>query len=651
VVSGIAGILYLDGRTVLRKQLEQMNSIQAHRGSDGAGLWTEGSVGLAHRLLWTTPESLHERLPMVNTNSDIVLTADARIDNREELIDTLGLTDSPNHELPDSALLLAAYEKWGERCPERLLGDFAFAVWDNRHHRLFCARDHFGVRPFYYYHRAGKIFAFASEIKALLCLPEVPRQLNEMQVADFLSGIFEDKARTFYQGVLRLPPSRCLTVTARALRQNCYWSLDATSELRLGSDEEYAETYRQIFTEAVRCRLRSAFPIGSHLSGGLDSSSITCVARDLLGEKGDRRLNTYSIVFDKVPESDERPFINAVVDAGGVEPHYIRGDTVTPLTDVERVLWHQDEPFHGPNLFLNWQVWSAARQQGIRVLLDGIMGDNVVSHGFAYLNELARSWCWVKLVREIKTLARRRSASPWKVVGRYVWNDGIKSRTPAWLKRVFWQFETPVSYQRLSEVIDRDFARRVGLDERVERRDEFQQRRLRSAKEDHYQELVSGIIPAAMEVAAKGAAAFNIEVRVPFLDRRLVELCFGIPPEQKIRDGWSRAIVRRALANTLPPKVRLRTGKGNMGPNFIRGLISAEETLRKLLFHGPPSLATYINRNALHRLYYTFITKSVASEDDLLMILSVALLSNWLQQWSLTNESNSVKSFPSHQLY
>jgi asparagine synthase (glutamine-hydrolysing) len=648
-VSGIAGIYHLSGRPVCRTDLERMNLILAHRGSDSVGLWTEGSLGLAHRLLWTTPESLHERLPMVSTNADIVLTADARIDNREELIDTLGLTDRPNDELSDSALLLAAYEKWGEGCPERLLGDFAFAVWDGRHRRLFCARDHFGVRPFYYYHRAGEIFAFASEIKALLCLPEVPRQLNEMQVADFLSGIFEDKASTFYQGVLRLPPSHCLIVTERALRQNCYWSLDATSELRLGSDEEYAAAYRETFTEAVRCRLRSAFPLGSHLSGGLDSSSITCVARDLLAEKGNRRLNTFSIVFDKVPESDERPFINAVVDTGGIEPHYIRGDTVTPLTDVERVLWHQDQPFHAPNLFLNWQVWSAARQQGIRVLLDGIMGDNVVSHGFAYLNELARSWCWVKLTRELKMLGRRRSVSHWKVVGRYVWNDGIKSRTPLWLKRVFWQFESPLSYHRLSEVIDRDFTRRVGLHERLQRRDEFQLRRLQSAKEDHYQELVSGIIPAALEVVAKGEAAFNIEVRIPFVDRRLVELCFGIPPEQKIRDGWSRAIVRRALAHTLPPKVRLRSGKGNMGPNFIRGLASAEEPLRKLLFHGPPSLATYVNLTALHRLYHAFMAESVVNEDELLMILSVALLSNWLQQWSLTSEINSVKSFPSHQ--
>ena len=391
-MSGIIAVYHLDGRPVCRENLVHMNSILAHRGPDGADTWSEEVVGLGHRMLWTTPESLHERLPVVNANGDIVLTADARIDNRDELIAAVGFSEDPTERISDSALILAAYQKWGERCPERLLGDFAFVIWDRRQQTLFCARDHFGVKPLYYYYRPGHLFACASEIKALLCLPKVPRQLNEVQVADYLAGIVEDKATTFYQNILRLPPAHSATVSPQGMRLHRYWALDPTSELRLGSDEEYAAAYREMFTEAVRCRLRSAFPRGSHLSGGLDSSSVTCVARKLSQQTDTPRWHTFSNIFEEVPQCDERPFINAVLAQGGYIPHYIHADRSSPLMDLERVFWHQEEPAIGPNHFLPWQLNQAASHAGVRVVLDGFDGDTTVSHGAARLTELALCW-------------------------------------------------------------------------------------------------------------------------------------------------------------------------------------------------------------------------------------------------------------------
>ena len=197
-MSGIVGICYLDNRSVDRPDLARMVETIAHRGPDGSGLWSEGPVGLGHRMLWTTPESLHERLPFVNRTGDIAITADARIDNRDELFRMLPMTGDSSGKVSDSQLILAAYENWGERCLEHLLGDFAFAVWDSRTQTLFCARDHFGVKPLYYY-SSSKAFVFATEIKALLCLPEVPRQLDEMKVADYLTATFDDTAVTFYR--------------------------------------------------------------------------------------------------------------------------------------------------------------------------------------------------------------------------------------------------------------------------------------------------------------------------------------------------------------------------------------------------------------------------------------------------------------------
>ena len=203
-MSAIAGIHYLNERPVDFADLGRMVDILAHRGPDGADIWSEGSVGFGHRMLWTTPESLLEKLPLVNQRGDLVITADARIDNREELIAALSLAECRFEKITDSHLILAAYEKWGETCPEHLLGDFAFAIWDKRNQMLFCARDHFGVRPFYYHHCPRRMFAFASEIKALLCLSEVPNRLNEVRVGAYLEVMLEDKIITFYGDIFRL---------------------------------------------------------------------------------------------------------------------------------------------------------------------------------------------------------------------------------------------------------------------------------------------------------------------------------------------------------------------------------------------------------------------------------------------------------------
>src|SRR3989441_8528576 len=258
-----------------------------------------------------------------------VLTADARIDNRAELLAALGR----GVEATDAELILGAYQRWGERAPEHLLGDFAFAIWDGRREVLFCARDHFGVKPFYYHHAPGRLFAFGSEIKALLALAEVPRRLNETRVADYLVPLLEDKEITFYEEIVRLPPAHRMTVSRDGMRIEQSWALDPTREIRLKSDAEYAAAFREIFTEAVRCRLRSAFPVGSMLSGGLDSSSIVCVARKLLAEDGGGKLHTFSAIFPDVPECDEREYIEAVLGGHGVKPHYVRGDRLSPLAD------------------------------------------------------------------------------------------------------------------------------------------------------------------------------------------------------------------------------------------------------------------------------------------------------------------------------
>jgi asparagine synthase (glutamine-hydrolysing) len=632
-VSGVVGVYFLDGRPVDRGLLERMTDSITHRGPDGVGIWNRGSVGLGHRMLWTTPESLHEQLPLEDKTRKIVLTADARIDNRDELMAALDLTGHLVREISDSELVLRAYERWGDRCPEKLIGDFVFAIWDERRQHLFLARDHFGVRPFYYY-RSDRLFVFASEIKALLCLPEVPRRLNEARVADYLAPMMEDKTVTFYRDIFRLPPRHSITVNRGEARARPYWALDPTREVRFKSNEEYAEAFCELFTEAVRCRLRSAFPVGSMLSGGLDSSAVVCMARALLRADGNQRLHTFSAIFDDVPECDERVFINAVLAQGGLEPHFVHPDRISPLTDLDRIFHHEDEAFWVPNLFLLWGgVYNAARQQGVRVLLDGCEGDTTVSHGYAHLADLTRTGRWWGLLTEVLGLAKNLDDSPWKIL----WRLGIRPVVPepvvrAW--RVLQNHKRP-EYD-INSIIRPDFARcHLGLSQGSERLPENQLRSVSSSRKSHWYDLTSGFNAYTLEVADKAAAAFCIEPRHPFYDRRLAEFCLALPAEQKLNRGWTRAIMRQALAGLLPDEIVWRGGKADLSRNFARGLLAFErETLDEVILNDPQSIEAYVDITALRKAYDQYVFWGRYSDAE--TVWKAVTLAQWLRHTGLT---------------
>ena len=424
-MSGIVGVFFRDGRPVEPGVVEAMLETMNYRGPDGSGVWTAGPVGLGCLMLRNTPESLSEKLPRMDRTGRFVVTADARIDNRNQLMGRLGIETRNGCVADDSELILRAHEKWGDEAPAELEGDFAYCVWDSFENRLLCSRDGFGVRPFYYYLTDG-IFAFGSEIRPLLKLSAVPGRLNETMVGDYLIGMRDDQTITFYQDILRLPPGHSITVSPDNVRVRRYWFLDPTSELRLKSDDEYAEAFRDLFVEAVRSRLRSAYPVASHLSGGLDSSSVTCVARDVLRRSGATPLTTLSVIYDQVRECDEREFMNFVVAQGGIRPLYLRADDVSPfpyinLTDI----YDHDDPFDAPNSFLG-SVMTMFSEHGIRVVLDGFDGDNTVSHGTSCLAEFAAHGRLISLIREIKALSLRSDCSFWDLM----WRKAIRPLTP-----------------------------------------------------------------------------------------------------------------------------------------------------------------------------------------------------------------------------
>ncbi|MEA5507534.1 lasso peptide isopeptide bond-forming cyclase [Halotia wernerae UHCC 0503] len=668
-MSGIMGIDHLNSHPVNHQDLEKMVDILAHRGPDHADIWVEEFVGLGHRMLWTTPESLIEKLPLINQAGNLVITADARIDNREQLITLLVLPERPIEKITDSEFILAAYEKWGESCPEHLLGDFAFAIWDKRQQSLFCARDHFGIKPFYYYYQPNQIFLFASEIKALFCVPDVPWRLNEVRIADYLALMMSDKAITTYQDILRLPPAHSLVVNQSGIHIWSYWSLDYPRELQLESNADYAAEFQKIFTEAVSCRLRSAFAIATHLSGGLDSSAVSCVARNLLATAGKTQLHTISTIFDKITECDERPFINAVLDQGGFIPHYTYGDQFSPLADLDKIFQYEDEALLGPSHFYPWNLNRISQEMGLRICLDGFDGDTTVSHGTTRLTELAHQGNWKTFAQEVKALSPHHNVSHAAVLQSYglpylrdlakqfrwiafaqgvqqiyqhfgisrkllLIHHGIKPFVEQVLqlwRRWRRQEKAPNLFTSQIPLINSHFAESINFDRRLQTLADPTETPL-TVKEEQWRSLTQGLLTYTLEQMDQYAAMFSLEARHPFMDKRLIEFCLALPSEQKLYQGWGRIVMRRALENILPKEVQWRGGKADLTPNFIDGLLNRDrQLLDQVMSHKLDNIEKFIDIDFLRAAYQRLISAgNKVSDEDSMAIWQAVTLALWL---------------------
>jgi asparagine synthase (glutamine-hydrolysing) len=632
-MSGIVGIYYLNGRPVAQEQLSQIADCLMHRGADDKGIWIDQAVGFGHRMLWTTPESLGEKLPATNHQSGLTITADARIDNRDELLSQLGLRH--RRDLPDSQIILAAYERWGEACLLHLIGDFAFAIWDTRQQRLFCGRDPMGVKPFYYY-RSSTQFIFASEVKAILCCPEVPKDLDEMRIAQHLAGVLEEKVRTFYQHVSRLPAAHGLIISPEGQRIWSYWSPETRKELRLKSDQHYAEAFGDLFVNTVEGQLRSAFRVGSMLSGGLDSSSIACIARNALARSTPNpQFPTVSAIFpslaEQYPEIDERSYIHAVVETGGFDPHYVHADQFSPLESRNLAHWHLDGPSLAPNLYMDWLVFRSAHEQGVRVLFSGQDGDSTVGYGHEYLTVLARQGRWLKLYQESKQLAKvfyGASVSASFLMWEYGFQSLIPSSIWNWRSRLQSAIGTPQPKQ-VSKLIHPAFARRLGLEDYLQERED-RRNRFHSVRAEHASHLTNGIMEYTLETLDHLAAAFSLEMRYPFCDRRMVEFCVAMPASQRLQNGWTRSIQRRGMAGVLPDLVQWRPDKGNLSSNFKQKMVAEQSRVDQAILEQGSLIENYVDLARLQSAYQTHGTALFMNDRDAMKLFPIVTLSGWL---------------------
>ncbi len=566
-MSGIVGIFNRDGAPVDRDILGRMTDAMIRRGPDAQRVWTDGPVGFGHAALFTTLEAERENQP-ATLDGQVWITADARIDEWDHLRRTLAAKgrDIPG-DVTDVELILHAYHAWGEDCVDHLIGDFAFAIWDARQGRLFCARDHMGVKPFYYY-LSDRLFAFASDVGALLANPQVPQRINEGRIADYLVGYLEgiDRTSTFYQEIYRFPQAQCRVIDRERHTDRTYWALDPTKEIRLGSDDEYAAAFLEVFTEAVRARLRTPGRAGSMLSGGLDSSSIVGVARNLLREGGHGPLHTFSAVsIDE--ENIETQIIRAALQMDHLDPHLLRSDELDGLVgDYESLYRETHDPFD-TTMAIPQAMYILARRQGLKALLDGVPGDNVVSLGFNYLTFLFRHGQWATAVSEafgLSKLYHRWDLSPWELL----LTHSKAAVAPNWWRtfRMKTTQERRIERARQTAYISQTFASKIDLAGRI-RMYEDQQKTTRTMREDHVRRLDHRYL-VGVERYGRVAAHYSIEPRHPYLDKRVIEYCIGLDWKQKDYRGWSKVVNRRAMGGILPDEVRWSTPRYNLSNEF-----------------------------------------------------------------------------------
>ncbi|WP_332448913.1 asparagine synthase (glutamine-hydrolyzing) [Methanoculleus sp.] len=597
---GIAGQFVLNGGEADAGLVGAMAERLSHRGPDGEGRYFSGPVGLAHRRLAIIDLSEEGRQPMGSEDGSLQIVFNGEIYNYRELREELFAAGHRFASATDTEVILHAYEEWGRDCLARFNGMWAFALWDGRRRELFCARDRLGVKPFYYTTARGS-FLFASEIKALLVHPEVGRGANDRMLMTFLAwGVADHTPETMYDGVFQLPPAHSLVVSEGGIGEpERYWDVVMNGASRGAGDDEAARRVRDLLTDAVRLRLRSDVPVGTCLSGGIDSSTVTALINVLLREEGPEsvgeRQKTFSVCFDD-PRFDESKHIDTMVAATGVASHRTTPDTKGLWEDIERLLFMQDEPFASLSIYAQYCVMRLAGDE-VKVVLDGQGADEqlggYIAYQAPYIRGLLRRREFLAALREgIGSARRHGSFFSWAAR-----QSRVRSKR-RWLLRG----EAPAVLRYAGS-----------LDEVLKR------------------EVTASNLPLLLHWEDRNSMAFSIEARVPFLDYRLVEYLAGLPLDQKVRGGVTKYVLRRAIRGLVPEAIRCRMDK--------MGFVTPEEAWMKdelapeilALFSSPEfSRRPYWDADQVLRNYRAFLDGKSEYSTEFWRIACAEL---WLRQF------------------
>ncbi|MBC7187495.1 MAG: asparagine synthase (glutamine-hydrolyzing) [Calditrichaeota bacterium] len=536
---GISGIVHKDNTPVDQRTIAQMTELVRHRGPDGEGYFSGANFALGHRRLAILDLTPAGKQPMHYLDRYVVVF-NGEVYNFVELRRELEDLGYRFRTRTDVEVALAAYDRWGEQCVQRFNGMWAFALYDRRQEILFCSRDRFGVKPFYYLD-TDKAFAFASEIKQLL--PFLPvRRANTGKIVDYLVlGLEEYDDETFFAGIRKLPPGHNLRYDLRSHRHEVkrYYELPVDGSLAQLGEREAIALFRKELQRAVSIRLRADVQVGTCLSGGLDSSTVATLASAAYQSQARRRFVAITAKASD-PRVDETPYAERVARAANLEWHVVTPQRADFIAALEEVVRAQEEPFGSPSVFLQYFVMRKAREVGCPVLLDGQGGDECLLGYERYFPAYLRSLPLPSMTREFLNCARHSRLSAWRLAlfMFYFPRAGVRlnrlKARHAYLKP---EFLAQVN-SALARQVAESFADIVEL------------QRL---------ELTQTQLPHLLRYEDRNSMHFAVEARLPFLDFRLVETALSLNNRLKIREGWTKYIVR--AMEVLPPEVAWRRAK------------------------------------------------------------------------------------------
>ncbi len=617
-MSGIFGIFNRNGKPIEEKTINTMLDVMSHWKVDDSGAWLDGSIALGHTMRWNTPESKLEHLP--NRQNNLVITMDARLDNREELAEKLDLPNRLLEQITDSDFILAAYQKWGEECPKQIIGDFSFAIWDEKKKQLFCARDHLGIRPFYYYHPSDDSFAFSSDIDTLLAIKETPIEENPEAIASFVCCTTVGYDQTMYKDIIRLPMGSWMVLKDGSLHIERYWQPEKIKPNKKITFQEASEKVKKLFDEAVSVRLRSYGEIGCELSGGIDSSSVICTATKLSPTK---KIIPFSLRYGDY-DCDEGQYIDEVTNKLGVDTISIRADKID-YTDQYDMSFNYRINKHWPlyvTFTQSFPLVEEMRERSIRVLLTGQGGDHLFEGSIDMITDFFTTFQFGKLFRELKQYKSLR-----KAIIHFLISPLLAVKIKKSLKKI-------LIFLRIMKEADKGT---LFNEERCVKpsdiADDKQQFHSRAFKND--------ILSIASNSYAMWIDSFSycffekyygVEVRHPFFDVRLVEFALSLPPEYKLRERISKVVLRESMKGVLPEKVRLREDKAEFSKVILDQLHAID--IDQLIKDSEAVKRGYISRNDLEKL-----KSSYHEEKNLLIFWRIVNFEYWYKKTFINNKS------------
>lgn len=601
-MSVIFGIIKKEGVFTEKQELEQMFNSVKHFPHDNYGFWNENNVGLGWVQLYDTPESVYDKQPFCFANNRYVMVGKARLDNRNELCDIFNISAIDRTVLPDTKLISLAYEKWGDSCTKKIFGDWAFAIWDKSEKQLFLARDHQGVTVLYY-NISNNCIIFASNKTVLLSIPGISKEINKVQMAQLLVGWHGYPTETAFANILRLPPAHSANYKDGQILIKKYWDLKEVSDVRLKNDDEYLNAFNELFSNAVKSRIRSYRPVGSMLSSGLDSTSVTALAAIELA-KENKKIKAYT----SVPIFDTTGFLKSnkygdeselarqfTAQYYNIEHTLVNSENKNPLQGVIDSLKIQKVPLrNSSNFFWILSIQELAKQSGLGTLLSGQGGNYTISWPFGgYYNSFMKP-----------------GIKPF-----------LKKNLPDFVIKLIFEISKGKKPFFNYSLLNPQYEKEIGLLQKMEKNGNDPHFIIKSSLRKTKIHVLNTNMSQGAWIAQEGGDYFGLNTYDPTLDLKLLEYCYAIPDEQFVRPGHDRFMIRRAMKNKIPDEILF---------NKFKGLQSAD-----LLFRIKENINDYLE-----------VANSIKGSEICQQIIDVKKLENIILEIKNTNEIKTLNSNP-----